>query len=81
MPRCTCGTRGSLDEVINHCLRAYEVLDGGHGVVLQPWQCGGCGLFYAPGEDPAVWETQLEDGRLTLPICAMCLGFGAPTPR
>jgi hypothetical protein len=56
-----------------HCLRKYEAQDFSHVISLQPWQCGGCGMWYAPGDDPTIWEEQLEDGRQTWPLCAACV--------
>ena len=74
MPRCSCGEKGSLDDMTAHCLRRYELQDFTHVIMLNTWQCGGCGLVFAPGEDPALWEEELEDGRQTWPLCVVCYG-------
>jgi hypothetical protein len=62
-----CGIRGSLDELLAHCAEYPQ-----HGIDLQPWQCGLCGLYFPAGIDPAIWERSLPDGRWSMAICADC---------
>jgi len=70
VPRCHCGLRGSLDDLLSHC--ADHWTDPDHGISLDPWQCGLCGGMFPPGIDPGVWETLLPDGRRTMAICVTC---------
>ena len=70
MPRCLCGEIGSLDALLAHCTGVWD--DPHHGIDTRMWQCGGCGLGFTAGEDPAVWGEALPDGRIRLPICHKC---------